>query len=104
RGRDRPMVAAPRSWGELEDPDLRQLEYPEGFTRRAALGGPLAPLGPGPRGDPLATYRRMRDPAKTPEPVPAAPPDGRQDGFRFVIQVHHAPRLHYHGGLGPRGS
>ena len=27
RGRDRPMVAAPRTWDELEDPDLRQLEY-----------------------------------------------------------------------------
>src|SRR4029453_2711136 len=35
------------------------------------------------------------DPAKTPEPVPAEPPDGRQDGFRFVIQEHHARRLHY---------
>ncbi|HET8914443.1 MAG TPA: non-homologous end-joining DNA ligase, partial [Propionibacteriaceae bacterium] len=95
RGRDRPMVAAPRTWEELEDPDLRQLEYPEVITRLADLGDRLAPLAPGARRDPLATYRSMRDPAKTPEPVPAAPPDGRQDGFRFVIQEHHARRLHY---------
>jgi bifunctional non-homologous end joining protein LigD len=95
RGRDRPMVAAPRTWDELKDPDLRQLEYPEVITRLADLGDPLAPLAPGARRDPLAAYRSMRDPGKTPEPVPAAPPDARQDGFRFVIQEHHARRLHF---------
>ena len=95
RGRDRPMVATPRTWAELEDPDLRQLEYQEVITRLADLGDPLAPLAPGARRDPLATYRSMRDPAKTPEPVPAEPPDGHRDGFRFVIQEHHARRLHY---------
>jgi bifunctional non-homologous end joining protein LigD len=36
----------------------------------------------------------MRDPGKTPEPVPAeAPAMGKND--RFVIQEHHARRLHY---------
>ncbi|HEX6759784.1 MAG TPA: ATP-dependent DNA ligase [Propionibacteriaceae bacterium] len=95
RGRDRPMVAAPRTWAELEDPDLRQLEYEEVITRLADLGDPLAPLAPGAGRDLLATYRSMRDPTKTPEPVPGGPPDGRQDGFRFVIQEHHARRLHY---------
>jgi bifunctional non-homologous end joining protein LigD len=95
RGRDRPWVAAPRTWEELEDPDLRQLEYEEVITRLADLGDPLAPLAPGAGRDLLATYRSMRDPAKTPEPVPGGPPDGGQDGFRFVIQEHHARRLHY---------
>ncbi len=95
RGRDRPMVAAPRTWEELEDPDLRQLEYPEVITRLADLGDPLAPLAAGVRRDRLTTYRSMRDPARTPEPVPASPPDGHHDGFRFVIQEHHARRLHY---------
>ena len=28
-------------------------------------------------------------------PCPARPPDQRADGFRFVIQEHHARRLHY---------
>jgi bifunctional non-homologous end joining protein LigD len=47
-------------------------------------------------GDPLAEYRRKRDPARTAEPVPAesAPlPEGRDD--TFVIQQHHARRLHW---------
>ena len=35
RGRDRPWVAAPRTWDELGDPDLRQLEYQEVITRLA---------------------------------------------------------------------
>ena len=46
------------------------------------------------RPDRLATYRSMRDPVKTREPVPAeAPPP--TDGRSFVIQEHHARRLHW---------
>ena len=42
----------------------------------------------------LATYRRMRDFRRTPEPSGAAPRDG--DGQRrFVVQRHRASRLHY---------
>jgi bifunctional non-homologous end joining protein LigD len=95
RGRDRPMVAASRTWEELEDPDLRQLEYQEVITRLAALGDLMAPLAPGAGRDRLTTYRSMRDPAKTPEPVPAGAPGGDRDSFRFVIQEHYARRLHY---------
>jgi bifunctional non-homologous end joining protein LigD len=100
RGRERPWVAAPRTWEELKDPGLRQLEYEEVLARLTDLGDPLAPLAPqGPDqhslGDRLATYRSMRDPTKTPEPVPAGPPDQQADAFRFVIQEHHARRLHY---------
>jgi bifunctional non-homologous end joining protein LigD len=95
RGRDRPWVAAPRTWQELEDPDLRQLEYEEVLARLADLGDPLAPLAPHTERDRLAIYRSMRDAAKTPEPVPAGPPDQQTDRFRFVIQEHHARRLHY---------
>jgi bifunctional non-homologous end joining protein LigD len=43
--------------------------------------------------DPLATYRAVRDPARTAEPVPAAgqpPPAG--GGDTFVVQEHHTPR------------
>jgi bifunctional non-homologous end joining protein LigD len=48
--------------------------------------------------DKLREYRDKRDPARTPEPVPAvaAPPGpGTDGGGAFVIQEHHARRLHY---------
>jgi bifunctional non-homologous end joining protein LigD len=43
----------------------------------------------------LSEYRRKRDPRRTPEPVPAqeALPRGADDAF--VIQEHHASRLHW---------
>lgn len=47
-------------------------------------------------GERLAEYRAKRDPARTPEPVPApgeGPPPG--DGRSFVIQEHHARALHW---------
>src|SRR5690606_15930985 len=44
--------------------------------------------------DALTKYRSMRDPARTPEPVPAAPP-ASGPGDRFVVQEHHARRLHW---------
>ncbi|MBR7551515.1 ATP-dependent DNA ligase, partial [Mycobacterium tuberculosis] len=44
--------------------------------------------------DALAKYRSMRDPARTPEPVPAEPPSPGADN-RFVVQEHHARRLHW---------
>jgi bifunctional non-homologous end joining protein LigD len=36
RGRARPMVAAPRDWDEIDDPELQQLDYVE-VLRRAGL-------------------------------------------------------------------
>src|SRR5215211_1494618 len=45
--------------------------------------------------DKLATYRRKRDARRTPEPVPAAGPLPRGDNDTFVIQEHHARRLHW---------
>jgi bifunctional non-homologous end joining protein LigD len=52
--------------------------------------------------DKLQVYRDKRDPARTPEPVPAdaPPPAGAgpgqgHDGGSFVIQEHHARRLHW---------
>ena len=43
----------------------------------------------------LAEYRRRRDPGRTPEPVPADGPLPHGDDDVFVIQEHHARRLHY---------
>lgn len=97
RGRPEPTVAAPRTWDEIADPDLRQLRYDEVLARVAEHGDLLAGLDPplpsGGTADRLSTYRRKRDPAKTPEPVPAV--SGRGDDDTFVIQEHHARRLHY---------
>ncbi|NMH98111.1 non-homologous end-joining DNA ligase [Pseudonocardia acidicola] len=45
---------------------------------------------------PLEEYRRKRDPRRTPEPVPADDPGpGTSGERRFVIQEHHARRLHW---------
>lgn len=95
RGREHPTVAAPRTWDEIDDPALRQLDYSEVLARVAQHGDLLADLDADvPGEDRLTTYRSMRDAAKTPEPVPkASPAVGNND--RFVIQEHHARRLHY---------
>ncbi|RAV00045.1 ATP-dependent DNA ligase [Mycobacterium colombiense] len=95
RGREQPTVAAPRTWAELDDPSLRQLRYEEVLERVARDGDLLAPLdADAPVPDRLTKYRSMRDASKTPEPVPVAKPAvGR--GNSFVIQEHHARRLHY---------
>ena len=95
RGRELPTVAAPRSWDELAGPELRHLRFDEVLARVDDIGDLLAAVDrDAPRPDRLSTYRSMRDAAKTPEPVPAdVPAAGRND--RFVIQEHHARRLHY---------
>ncbi|WP_030513302.1 ATP-dependent DNA ligase [Nocardia sp. NRRL WC-3656] len=98
RGREQPTVAAPRSWDEIADRKrLRQLRFDEVLERWRSDGDLLAgldpPLGAG-AADPLQTYRSMRDPARTPEPVPPGPPDPGA-GDRFVVQEHHARRLHW---------
>ena len=95
RGREYPTVAAPRTWDEIEDPKLRHLRFDEVLKRVAKDGDLLAPLDDAiADADRLTTYRSMRDAAKTPEPVPKSKPKaGKND--RFVIQEHHARRLHY---------
>src|SRR5271156_1241740 len=95
RGREHPTVAAPRSWEELDDPALGQLRYDEVLARVARDGDLIAELdADAPAPDRLTQYRTMRDASKTPEPVPKAKPAAGQ-GNTFVIQEHHARRLHY---------
>lgn len=102
RGRFEPTVAAPRTWEELESADLRQLDYREVMERLTHSGDPLAALSRHGGGhasapsapDRLSTYRSMRDAEKTPEPVPADRPEAGA-GRSFVIQEHHARRLHW---------
>ena len=95
RGREDPTVAAPRTWEEIEDPDLRHLRFDEVLERVERDGDLLEGLDENvPVADKLTTYRSMRDAGKTPEPVPhKAPATGNDD--TFVIQEHHARRLHY---------
>lgn len=95
RGREQPTVAAPRTWDEIGDPDLRHLRFDEVLMRVERDGDLLDALDENaPVADKLTTYRRMRDPQKTPEPVPHPSPAGGS-GDTFVIQEHHARRLHY---------
>ncbi|MGV9675036.1 ATP-dependent DNA ligase [Nocardia sp. NPDC003482] len=97
RGRAEPTVAAPRTWDEIEDrKHLRHLTFGEVLARWRADGDPLADLDPplASGADPLTTYRSMRDASRTPEPVPPGPPGAGADD-RFVIQEHHARRLHW---------
>ncbi|MGJ9412930.1 ATP-dependent DNA ligase [Aeromicrobium sp. CF4.19] len=100
RGRDQPTVAVPRTWEELDDPDLRQLTMAEVLVRVAELGDPMASIGAdaadaeAPAVDQLTLYRSKRDGTKTPEPVPQAAPKTGEDRI-FVIQEHHASRLHW---------
>jgi len=88
RGRDRPWAAAPRTWSELSEPDLRQLLYSEVAERFAADGDLLAGLDPAPAPAPalgdggevidLGRYRRERSTRSRPlhssaPPAPAVP-------------------------------
>lgn len=69
------------------------------FERKGAAtsgdaGADASGSGDDERPDRLHRYRSMRDAARTPEPVPdEAPP--ASEGNSFVIQEHHARRLHW---------
>ncbi|TQJ58648.1 ATP-dependent DNA ligase LigD ligase module /ATP-dependent DNA ligase LigD phosphoesterase module /ATP-dependent DNA ligase LigD polymerase module [Arthrobacter sp. SLBN-83] len=110
RGRPTPLVAAPRTWREIDSPNLKHLDYQEVLRRvrdgkdpfaavvQAAGGGAGSGASAADTqedaddGDPrLGKYRSMRDPKATPEPFAGLPAGGNS----FVIQEHHASRLHW---------
>ncbi len=109
RGALTPTVAAPRSWEELEAAEPEQLDHTEVMQRVESLGDLLAPAtaplasddddgADRAPSDRLSTYRGMRDASRTPEPVPEEPVPrevGPGGGAGFVIQEHHARRLHW---------
>ena len=102
RGRAHPTVAAPRTWDELADPELRHLDFTEVLERIETIGDPMAALGFHAGGreaesGPLSAYISKRSAQRTPEPVPANPLGATPSGERprFVIQEHHASRLHW---------
>ena len=94
RGRPHPTVAVPRTWQELQDPDLAHLDFRQVLERVKQIGDPLSGMAGGsadeeslaaaPAADRLSVYRSMRDPDRTPEPVPAAvaPAGGGSTGLR----------------------
>ncbi|MDQ0680378.1 bifunctional non-homologous end joining protein LigD [Arthrobacter pascens] len=102
RGRPTPMVAAPRTWRELSSSNLQHLDYKAVMRRVKAGKDPFAAVASG-SGHPakehddggahprLEKYRSMRDPNATPEPFTGS--EGAGD--TFVIQEHHASRLHF---------
>ncbi|WP_280185370.1 MULTISPECIES: ATP-dependent DNA ligase [Nocardia] len=105
RGRPEPNVAAPRTWKEIENrKKLRHLRFDEVLARCRSDGDLLAELDSPPARrasssaqagpDALTKYRSMRDPARTPEPVPAEAPEPGTNN-RYVVQEHHARRLHW---------
>lgn len=102
RGRDEPTAAVPRTWEEIDDPGLRHLRFDEVLDRidAGAVTDPLASLSAAATGSrrphALTAYHSKRDADRTPEPMPSAPPPlDAEPGSRFVIQEHHATRLHY---------
>ncbi|AZH79166.1 ATP-dependent DNA ligase [Microbacterium sp. Y-01] len=75
RGRAQPWVAAPRTWEELDDPQLAQLDLDQVLARAAAGQDPLAALRPMADAAPLAppaaatatpSRRSARRPLSTP--------------------------------------
>ncbi|HXF03223.1 MAG TPA: non-homologous end-joining DNA ligase, partial [Arthrobacter sp.] len=105
RGRPHPTVAVPRTWQELQDPGLAHLDFRQVLERVKQIGDPLSGMAGGsadeeslaaaPAADRLSAYRSMRDPDRTPEPVPSSVAPREADQPVFVIQEHHARRLHY---------
>jgi bifunctional non-homologous end joining protein LigD len=120
---ERPFVAMPVSWRELEtalakndasklffEPEaaLKRLEkigdlFAPSLRLKQTLPKPFLQLSTQVLSDPsdaglaaLEPYRRKRDFTKTREPAPSVPTASRQGGRRlFVIQKHAASHLHY---------
>ena len=86
RGREQPLVAAPRTWAELAEPGLRHLHYREVLERLADGLDPMAVLMP-PPGLPSERAGRLNrvrerlavDRAAMVAPTPVAPDTGRAD-------------------------
>lgn len=107
RGRERPWVAAPREWSELDDPAIGQLEFHEVLERVRDRGDLAASIVddttiarmPLQTDASLEAYRAKRDAQRTPEPLPGrgtVTAGGTLSGARrFVIHEHHARRLHW---------
>ncbi len=72
RGRARPWAAAPRTWDELDDPELAHLEFGEVLERAESGLDPLAPLRTGSASESTA---------------PAAPASTEKDAPRQIARI-----------------
>ena len=106
RGRSRPTVAAPRTWEELDDPDLAQLDVRRGARPGRRAGRPARPRSARYRG--ALAARAATGSARTAAcATPRRPPSRcrrrraepvarrRTSAPIFVIQEHHARALHW---------
>jgi bifunctional non-homologous end joining protein LigD len=74
RGRGRPTVAAPRTWDELAEPDLRHLELPEVLERLRGGLDPLSALHVPPTGETItAVVTKDRPSVRRTPPVGQRP-------------------------------
>ncbi len=110
RGRSMPTVAAPRLWREI-DASLTHLTFDQIVPRLESIGDPLALLVSAAvakpmksvksaepiEGEPdrLAAYRSKRNAERTSEPIPDTVHVRTKGTPVFVIQEHHASRLHF---------
>ncbi|WP_336641912.1 non-homologous end-joining DNA ligase [Microbacterium sp. USHLN272] len=98
RGRARPWVAAPRTWDELDDPDLAQLDLDEVLERAAASIDPMAALhpadAPAPSSPPAAQSKaeRHRPSSRGASPV-ALDPEATLPTFEPMLAEHGTPAL-----------
>lgn len=98
RGRARPWVAAPRTWDELDDPDLAQLDLDEVLERAAASIDPMAALhpadAPAPTSPPAAQSKaeRHRPSSRGASPV-ALDPEATLPTFEPMLAEHGTPAL-----------
>ncbi|MFB7844695.1 non-homologous end-joining DNA ligase [Microbacterium sp. NPDC056052] len=101
RGRPQPWVAAPRTWAELEDPDLRQLRFDEVLERAGRGLDPFAAITAATDATPAgATPARA-----TPTDAPSEPrPDARERGPAPIRGTGGSPVPVYSPMLAERGT
>lgn len=94
RGRARPWVAAPRTWEELDDPDLAQLDLDAVLGRAAAGIDPLISLrGETPAATPVAPRHPHRHPRASAAPTAGAASDAQKPTLSPMLAENGTPAL-----------
>ncbi|MFJ2553191.1 non-homologous end-joining DNA ligase [Microbacterium sp. NPDC087591] len=94
RGRARPWVAAPRTWEELDDPDLAQLDLDAVLARAEAGIDPLVSLrGTALPAAPVAPRHPHRHPRASAAPAAAAASDAQKPTLSPMLAENGTPAL-----------